>query len=314
MRALLMLLVPGCGLGWIGSEDDRTAGLPTSGAGPYDRLSRDDSTPAAEPRFLDEIGASLEDPSMLAGGPGIRVWFTRATAEPVTSEIQYVEAASARQLPSDPVVVLSATEAWEEGVVSAPSVIADPAGGLVMYYEGGVTLPSVGRAVSSDGITWQKDPLPVLPGASSPSTVFVYGETWLFATRPTEIGIWRAVDAGTGFVFDAAPVVAPRPEELDAFDKLAVSDPFALAVPTLDDDRTRIHLWFAGTTDDPTPAVTVGYAASFDGVTWPRFGGLNPMITADATAPTIVLEASSGLMLFAEPIAGGRFVLAAAEH
>jgi hypothetical protein len=233
MRALLLLSLAGCGLGWIGGETDRTAGLPTSGAGPYERLSRDDATPASEPRFHDEIRASVEDPSMLAGGPGVRVWFANVTDEPVASEIRYIEATSLRALPTPPVTVLTATEAWEEGVVSAPSVSVDPAGGLVMYYEGGVTMPSIGRAVSDDGLAWVKDGLPVLAGAESPSVVFVDGETWLFATRPGEIGIWRAVSAGGGdFVFDPAPVVVPRPEEMDAFDRLAVFDPFALAVPT----------------------------------------------------------------------------------
>ena len=311
----LVFTLAGCGLGWIDGEDDRTAGLPTAGMGPYERLDRDDNTPASEPQFLSEIGASLEDPSMLAGGAGIRVWFTRANTDPVTSEIRYTEATSARALPAiPPMQVLAASEPWEEGVVSAPSVIVDPAGGLVMFYEGGVTTPSIGRAVSTDGITWVKDALPVVTGASSPSAVFAYGETWLFATRQNTSGIWRAVDAGGGFAFDAAPVVAPRPVEPDAFDRVSVSDPFALAVPTLDERVTRIHLWFTGTTDDPAGALAIGYAASFDGLAWVRFGGPDPMLAADATAPTVVLSASSGLMLFAEPASGGRFFLAAADH
>jgi hypothetical protein len=306
---ILLLLASGCGLGWVDGKDDRTAGLPTSGAGPYERLARDDNTPATEPRFLDEIRADLDDPSMLAGGAGIRVWFTRRTADPVTSEIQYTEAVSPRELPSvGPMPVLNATEAWEEGVVGSPSVVADPAGGLVMFYEGGVAMPSIGRAVSSDGITWEKDALPVLAGASSPSGVFVDGETWLFVTRPGEPGIWRAVDGA----FDAAPVIAARPELPEAFDRLSVSDPFALVVPRLD-GADRIHLWFAGTTDTPTDAIAIGYAASFDGVEWLRFGGDKPMLIADGAAPTVILEASRGLMLFTEPL-GGNGVLSAADH
>jgi hypothetical protein len=315
MRALLLIALTGCGLGWVGGEDDRTAGLPTSGAGPYERLSRDDLTPANEPRFHDETRDSVEDPSMLAGGPGIRVWFTLVPDGGGAPEIQYVEAKSPHELPSSPVTVLSASEAWEEGVVSAPSVSVDPAGGLVMYYEGGVALPSIGRAVSDDGITWVKDGAPLLEGASSPSVVFVYGETWMFVTRPGEPGIWRAVDRGGGFVFDAAPVVVPRPEELDAFDRVAVAEPFALAVPTLEPGVSRVHLWFAGTTDMPNVATSIGYVASFDGVTWERFGGLKPMLAAEATSPTVILGAASGLMLFAEPVVvGGRFAIAAAEH
>lgn len=313
MRFLLLLVLPACGLGWIGSEDDRTAGLPTAGAGPYQRLEPDDLTPASEPRFLNDTRADVAAPSMLAGGAGLRVWFTRRP-DPAISEINYLEAKSAHELPTvGPMSVLGASETWEEGIVGSPSVVKDPAGGLVMFYEGGVAMPSVGRATSVDGISWTKDGDPLLVGAASPSAVFVGGETWLFATRPNEIGIWRAVDAGSGFVFDAAPVIVPRPDESDAFDQLAVFDPFALAVPSLEPGVTRVHLWFAGSVEDP-PATAIGYAASFDGIDWPRFGGLKPMLAADAAGPTVILEASGGLMLFEGSAAGGtRVTLDAAE-
>lgn len=319
MRTLLVLVLPAwlpaCGLGWIEGQDDRTAGLPTAGAGPYTRLAADDSTPASEPRFLSDTRANLEDPSLLAGGAGLRLWFTRRTDEPASSEIQYLEAPSAHVLPTvGPLTVLTASEAWEEGVVSSPSVVRDPAGGLVMFYQGGVTTPAIGRAVSSDGTSWTKDADPVLVDATSPSAVFVGGETWLFSTRPTEVGIWRAVDAGGGFAFDQAPVILPRPDETKAFDRLAVFDPFALAVPTLAAGVTRVHLWFVGATDEPAPANSIGYASTFDGLDWERFGGLKPMLSAEATGPTVILQASTGLMLFEGTAAGGtRFTIDAAE-
>ena len=312
MRALLLVTLTGCGLGWIGGEDDRTAGLPTSGAGPYKALESDDLTPASEPRFVNDNRANLSDPSMLGGGPGIRLWFTRSTDDPVASEIFYVEASSPHELPTTPMLVLAASEPWEEGLVGSPSVMPDPDGGLVMFYQGGVAMPSIGRAVSTDGLSWTKDPDPVLVGALGPSVVFAYGETWLFATRPNETGIWRAVDAGSGFAFDAAPIIEPRPASRDAFDRLTVADPFALAVPTLGPE-TRIHLWFSGSTDEPADAVAVGYASSFDGITWERFGGEKPMLKADAAQPTVLLDASGGLMLYRASVAS-RFALNAAEH
>lgn len=316
MRTILaIILCSGCGLGWIGTEPDRTAGLPSAGAGPYARLESDDTTPATEPRFLNDVRANVSDPSMLFGGEGIRVWFTRATTDPVVSEIHYTEATSPRALPSvGPMLVLSATEAWEEGVVSSPCVTADPAGGLVMFYEGGVTTPSIGRAVSTDGLSWNKDPDPVLVGASSPGIGFVEGEPWLFVTRPTEIGIWRAVDSGSGFVFDTAAVVVPRPELPKAFDRASVSEPWVLAEPTLAGGVTRIHLWFTGSDGEDPPAISIGYAASFDGIDWPRFGGDKAMLSAEASGATVALEATGGLMLFEGSAAGGtRLTLDAAE-
>ncbi|MEO8704356.1 MAG: hypothetical protein ABI867_30155 [Kofleriaceae bacterium] len=313
MRALVLLVLSGCGLGWIDGVDDRTAGLPTSGAGPYARLERDDVSPALEPNVIKDRNTDLTDPQILAGGAGIRLWFTRA-ADPATAEIAYAEVPTLHDLPTvGPTQVVSASEPWEEGRVSAPSVIADPAGGFILYYQGGAT-PAIGRAHSSDGLAWEREALPVLTDAAAPSAVIVDGATWLFVTRPGLDGIWRAVDAGAGFVLDTAPVVAPRPGDAKAFDRVSVAEPFALADPTLESGVTRVHLWFAGVTDDPAGAVSIGYAASFDGIDWPRFGGLKEMLKADATGPTVLLEDSSAVMVFSELGSSARFELNAAAH
>lgn len=313
--ALLLVALPACGLGWIDGVDDRTAGLPTSGAGPYRRLDVDDATPALEPVVISDRNANLEQPTALArDGGGFRVWFSRIPdADPTAAEIDYAEAPSPHDLVDvGPMRVLAADQAWEAGGVASPSVIAD-GDELVMYYQAGGASPSIGVARSPDGVTWTKASAPVLADAFSPSAVIVDGVTWLFAERPGLPGIWRAVDAGGGaFSFDAAPVVVPRPELAKAFDRTTVSDPFALAVPERD-GSTRIHLWFAGTTFDPAMAPAVGYAGSFDGITWLRFGGDKPMLAHDATGPTVVLETSHGLMLFAE-VFRGHLAITAADH
>jgi hypothetical protein len=125
-------------------------------------------------------------------------------------------------------------------------------------------------------------------------------------------GIWRAVDAGAGFVLDAAPAVVPRTGLAGAFDRAAVADPFALAVPRRG-GGTRIHLWFSGTTEDPMEDPAVGYAGSFDGYGWERYGVEKPMLPGFATGPTVLLEATRGLMLFAEPDRGS-LAITVAEH
>jgi hypothetical protein len=305
---------PGCGLGVLDTNADGTAGLPTAGAGPYGRLAIDDTTPAAEPQLLDDNAAFLSDPSVLRDDDGrLRVWYVRAPAgDPALAAIHHAEVPDEHDVPDvGPVAVVVADQAWEEGRVAAPSVIEDGAG-LVMYYQGGATTPAIGVARSTDGTTWQKDPAPVLPAAGAPGAVIVDGATWLFVTRPGMPGIWRAVDAGQGFVLDAAPVVSPRPSLADAFDRATVGDPTALAVPRRG-GGTRIHLWFTGTTEDPMEDPAVGYAGSFDGVTWERFGLENPMLAGFATGPSVVLEASRGLMVFAEPNRG-RLAITVAEH
>lgn len=313
--AAALVLLTGCGLGWIDGVDDRTAGLPTSGAGPYRRLEVDDNTPALEPVVVGDRTAILADPTALArDGGGIRVWYTKiADGAPTAPEIDYAELPSSHDVPDvGPMRVVAADQAWEAGGVASPSVVAD-GDELVMYYQAGGASPSIGVARSPDGVTWTKTGAPVLAGAFSPSAVIVDGVTWLFVERPDLPGIWRAVDTGGGaFMFDAAPVVTARPELAKAFDRATVSDPFALAV-TLRDGTTRIHLWFVGTTFDPANQPAIGYAGSFDGVTWLRFGGDKPMLVHDATGPTVVLEASHGLMLFAD-VSRGHLAITAADH
>jgi hypothetical protein len=313
LRIVAPLLVAGCGLGWIDNVDDRTEGLPTAGAGPYARLEIDDTTPAGEPVVISDRDANLRDPSALARDDGgFRVWFTRVPdADPAATDIQYAEAPSPHDLVDvGPTVVLAADQAWEGAGVASPAVLAD-GDELVMYYQAGAPV-SIGVARSPDGITWTKTgSAPVLADAFAPSAVIVDGATWLFVERPGLPGIWRAVDSGTGFVLDAAPVVVARPELAEAFDRNRVSDPFALAVRQ--GDATRVHLWFVGVTFDPPDKPAVGYAASLDGVTWPRFGAGKPMLVPEATGPTVVLEASGGLMLFTE-VSRGHLAITAAEH
>ena len=312
---LVGLLGSGCGLGWVDTEPDPAAGLPTSGAGPYGRLAIDDLTPALEPQLVVDRRADLSDPSVLAGdGDRVRVWMARRADGETATTIAYAEAPSARDLTDvGPSVVMTATEPWEGGSVGAPHVI-ETADGLVMYYQGGTptTGPfSIGVARSSDGMTWQKVGM-VLADASAPSAVVVNGATWLFVTRPGVEGIWRAVDTGAGFALDAAPVVTPRPGLANAFDTVSVGDPFAIATPTFDPAMIRVGLWFTGLAAEPErPAV--GYAASFDGVTWERFGAEKAQLLPPATGPTVLLGPSYGLMLFAE-LDRGHLTITAAEH
>jgi hypothetical protein len=309
----LVLVLAGCGLGLIDGVDDPTAGLPTAGAGPYARLDIDDESPALEPVVLADLGADFYEPAALARADGgIRVWFSRAMAHDfATAAIYRAELPSARDAPDvQPVLALAADQAWEDGRVSSPGIV-ETAAGLVMYYQAGAS-PSIGVARSTDGVTWTKDAGPVLADAEQPSAVIVDGVTWLFVTRPGIDGIWRAVDAGAGFAFDPAPVVTARGDLALAFDRTSVSDPFALAV-ALRGGGTRVHLWFVGTTEEVPGKHAIGYAASFDGVDWPRFGGDNAMLIPEATGPTVILEASRGLMLFAETYRGN-LAIHAAEH
>jgi hypothetical protein len=174
-------------------------------------------------------------------------------------------------------------------------------GHLVMFYEGGVDTPGVGRADSADdGASWQKDPdNPVLAGAAEPS-VARSEAGWLLAfTRPGQDGVCVA-SAGDGRAWAEMdrPIVTPRPALPEAFDAAGVSDPFLLVTRTAA-GRVHLGLFFEGRSagDD----VAIGYAGSYDGSHWDRFGGADPVLapgTPDEHGPTVLLGAARGYMFF----------------
>ncbi len=202
-------------------------------------------------------------------------------------------------VPPTPAMVADAS--WEVGRVAAPAVIEE-GGRLVMYYEGGAPdAPSIGRAESTDGgVSWQKEPgNPVLADAAEPTAVRVDGQWYLYVTRPGQPGIFRAQSAdGLAFDLDPTPVLMPRPELADAFDPVAVSDPFVIAGRTA---AGQLHwgMFFNGI--DAGGDAAIGYAGSFDGVAWERFGGPDPVLTdgnPSENGPAAVLESARGFLFF----------------
>ncbi|MCE9575088.1 MAG: hypothetical protein K8W52_18195 [Deltaproteobacteria bacterium] len=315
-----IVALAGCGLDPFGESGGVPTNLPTQGAGPYGRLESDDSTPTDEPFVLDDRDAELYDPCALYGA-GVRLWFTReVTGAPADDQqIFQVELPSVHALPvADPVLALAADQAWEEGRVLAPGVVDLGGGHLVMFYEGGVANPAIGRADSTDdGATWQKRGAPVLVGATAPSAAFASDRMEVYVTRPGVPGIWRATAIGLApadLTLEDAPIVVPRPDLEKAFDAVAVRDP-AIVIERQPSGRLHWGLFFVGTNaDDPDPAAShpsVGYAGSFDGDAWERFGGAAAQLSAPATGPSVVLPPASGLLIFAETKRGRRALAAA---
>jgi hypothetical protein len=308
------LAAGGCGFGIVDNTSGGGDNLPTLGAGPYGRLDGDFSTPAEEPFLLAEPDEAFAHPACRARGDGgLRLWFEWILdgAAPDTAAIGLAELPGLHDLPDvAPHEVFAATEAWEEGRVSAPAVIED-GGGLVMFYEGGVAAPAIGRADSDDdGETWTRRADPVLSDATDPSAVVVDGVWHLFFTRPGAPGIWRArSDDGVSFG-EPELLIAARPGVDEAFDAVAVGAPFAL-VQTSEEGRRQWGLWFtgeaAGDPGDPDAGpgeaeTAIGYAGSFDGEVWERFGGgsPDPVLTAPAGAPCVVLDGPRGTLLYHE--------------
>jgi hypothetical protein len=305
LTAALTVLV-GCGLGLGGDESIGAFDhLPTLAAGPYGKPNIDFDTPAEEPYVLVDGQASLMDPAPLwRDDGGFRLWFSRAPDDGGgAADLWYAELAAHTELPDrGPEPALVADAAWEEGRMAAPAVVDLGGGALVMFYEGGRLEPGIGRADSSDGgTTWHKHPEnPLLVGAAP--TAAVVDDLWLlFYTRPGHEGIFRADSFdGTDWAEMDRPVLTPRTALADAFDAVAVSDPFALVRRT-GAGRWHYGLFFNGTAADGD--VTVGFAGSWDGLVWERFGGVEPVLSPGSPTehgPAVLVRAGRGTMFFHE--------------
>jgi hypothetical protein len=316
--ALAAVLCGGCGLDPFDEGPGGSQNLPTLGAGPYARFAADDATMADEPFVLFDRDAELFAPTVLAGGPGLRIWMSREVPGPPDDDTQiyYAELASVHDVPEDaPRLALAADQAWEQGRVASPTVVDLGGKHLVMFYEGGVMTRQIGRADSTDdGATWTKAAAPVLAGAMEPSAAYVNGRFELYVTRPGSPAIWRATGSSDGaFTFDAGPVLEPRPGLAKAFDANSLDEPDIV----IDHESTRLHwgLYVVGYDAMPDDAGTahpaIGYAGSFDGVSWERFGGAAAQLGAPAVGPAVLLTPAHGLMLYVDIKRGLRAIAAA---
>lgn len=326
MRLLLAtLLCAACGVGPFDDEPGGRDNLPTRAAGPYAKTEIDFDTPADEPYVLADVTAHLRDPAPLArDGGGVRLWFTRESPDDGSGEIWYAELPGVHAVPDvPPRPALAASEPWEEDFVGEPTVIDLGGGHLVLYYRGGTSAPAIGRADSlDDGASWQKSAgNPLLTGARSPAAALLADATALYFVDPEAAGIQAAL-AGDGLAFARLPepVIAPRPGLEDAFDALAVGDPFALVTATLDDtEPVHVGLFFTGTRPGGEPGSlvdAVGYAGSYDGVSFARFFGADAVLEAGPPSegsPGVIRVAAGGVLFFHE-LRQNRFAVAAALH
>ena len=305
MRAPLVLglglagALAGCGFGFADDTSGGHDNLPAAGAGPFRRPAFDLDTPLDEPWLATDPGFDFDEPAALprAGG-GIRYWLGVEPADlPVgDTQIWAGDLAGLGAAPSILQPALIADQAWEQGRVSAPTLITD-GDHLTMFYEGGLADPAIGRADSlDDGRTWQKHGAPVLTAARSPGVAWD-GAHWLLAVeRPAAAGLWLArSDDGVAFTLDATPVFTARTTVTGAFDSVAIREP-SLTWSQPSTGRGLWAMWFAGTdmpmpTDDNPWRFAIGYAASFDGVSWQRLAGTRAILGDPAGAPTVVLGA-----------------------
>lgn len=324
MRALALLVAifaTGCGIGFADDASGGKDDLPTAGAGPFRKLPFDENTPADEPWLATERTFDFTEPALVARpGGGFTYFVTRESPDPPAGDSQIWRGAIAdpTQLPDEPLApVLTATRAWEQDHVAAPSVLDSGDDHLVMFYEGGLADPQIGRADSTDGgRTWTKADIPVLQDATLASVAY-NGELWLAAyVSPSSPGIWlaRSLD-GMTFTADFGPILEPT-GVTDSFEKVAISSPH-LAWLVESTGRGHWALWYGGleVVPDPgdAPRYAIGYAASFDGMEWDRLGGGRPVLAAPAGSPAVLVNGPRATLLF-HAANGRRLAVGVASH
>ncbi len=328
MRALagILFVCAACG---VGPFDDAPGGrdnLPTRAAGPYGKTEIDFDTPADEPYVLEDISTSMLDPTPLAREDGgFRIWFTREQPDDGSAAIWYAELPDVHAVPDvPPQLALEPGEPWEANFVGEPSVVDLGGGHLALFYRGGpADAPAIGRADSSDdGQSWQKSSgNPILEAAASPAGALLTDSIAIYFVDPDAPGI-HAATSRDGLTFERlpAPVIEPRPELQGAFDTRAVFDPYALVTPTLDEvEPVQVGLFFTGTRPGADPGTlldAIGYAGSYDGISFTRFFGSDPVLDPGPPSeggPGVIPVAAGGVLFFHE-LKQTRYRIGAALH
>lgn len=255
------------------SQGDRD--LPTSGAGPFRKLTPNEQR-EAPPFVLDDEKLRLRDPDALRASDDPRatevILYATGAADDGADAVYRSRALDARtfygtsaQPGARPRVVLRATKAWEGGGVRAPSAVRVP-GGVWLYYE---AAGGVGRARSADGLAFAAEDAPALPvaGARSPSVVGLSDGSFRMLY---ELGgrLWEAESedgaafAPRGVVLEPSPAPPPgslEPGEKPPFDTLAVGDP-CVSLRTTAAGRLQFRVLYTGTGADGR---AIGFAARY---------------------------------------------------
>lgn len=295
-RIALAVALAGCATG--GADGQGDVGLPTAGVGPFRKLASSE-VPGIAPFVLDERRAAFRDPGALARGAGAsgpEVWLYAVARDASGKDVIVRSRATdgraffgtSQNGGRSPAVVLTPTEPWEGDALSgpAPLVVGDV---VYLYYAG---KGGIGRARSTDGLTFTKDPGPILArdpavafetsAPSSPSVARLPdGRLRMFYAGGAGIGEAESADGVRFTRRDAIPATPaldpvldralPSPGEPAPFDAGEVADPHVMLRVT-SAGRLHVRVLYTGY-DRPrgeSPRVSaIGFAA--------RYGDAGPL-------------------------------------
>jgi len=297
----LLALGLGCGSGAVTGDAD--SAFVQLGVAPFTKVDTLPDVPnifgIQSIVYPSPFGTTYADPELVAADVGFRLYYTEGgdTIELATSTDSRTWTRVG--------VVLEATEPWEAGRVSAPTVVRDGAEHLLLY-EGG-SRAGIGLARSADGVTFVKDPAnPVLvPGApwemgnvGAPTVrVGPSGDLEMLSDGASRRGIgaasspdgvtWTRTD-GDASTAAIDPVLAP---EVGGFDADRASDP-SLLVEDVGNGRPALRVWYTGSASGND---SIGAAGSFGGAAYQRFSG-NPVMEETLTGGAKVDEAEASVL------------------
>lgn len=220
-----------------------------------------------------------------------------ATASPGNLSLQ-LDPTSFSAYAGNPIFTPSA--GWDN-LVSIPGTVLQFGATYVMWYTGGNSSGGgIGRAVSTDGIHWTRNPTtPLLATSSSPVVRFESGvyKMWYEhggAYQPTYIYYATSADGISWTPYPGNPVLAPA---ASGFDSYIVFPGGVLH------DVTGYRMWY-GASDGVSLTYATGLATSSDGINWTRYGG-NPIITppfggwwdSERVLPSVVLPWNGQLLM-----------------
>lgn len=283
--ALLACVAAACAT--IGSEGDGARDLPSSGVGPFRKLSTTEVL-GVPPFVLEDRVAQYREPAALPVFPedsssaSVYVYAVARVADADAGSAHDVivrtradDARSFYGTSSDsghqPTVVLEADAAWEAARIGGPSAVRVGDQVFLYYSAGG----GIGVARSFDGLTFRKEVAPVLTQGndvpwettqpSAPSVVvypdgrlrMMYASGGFLGEAESNDGLtWRRIDAdpstpGIDAVLAPSAPVAPEtllPGEHPPFDTAEVADP-SVALRITPAGRLHVRVLYTGYAD-----------------------------------------------------------------
>jgi hypothetical protein len=322
------MAVAGCGS--LGGPGGGAVDLPVSGSGPFSPLDPSDPKWSSlnAPFVLQDSGADLESPFVLARGDQLSLWAT--TTRMHVTDIERADATKLEVGFGDLAPALASDQQWEAGAVASPSIIAGdpivPSATWIMFYS---AAGKIGFATSVGGDTWMKAIGPTLSAdgreegdmLSSPAAVRIgerlrvyyvaAGAIWAAETSYADVAAMRAV---TWTRLDGEPSTARRDPMLTSPSWARGVTGVSARVVETPAGRVRHDLYFSASMPKyttMTAASSCGFAGSFTGDGFATAAAPIVPLTQPTHAPSETPYRAGALLLFIEQ-SGARQAVAAA--